>query len=284
MTFRLRSLPIPTISVIVGVALAKAFGGCIDWLLACSAWLVAVCVTIGTNMINDALDFKKGGDSLHRFGHRKVIRAGLLPASQVFAGGIVFFVLCFFFGIPLILKGGWILGAILLLSVVTGYCYTGGPYPISYNGLSELFILIFYGGICVTSVFYVQTGYLNTAAFLLSLQIGLLMIIPNATNNFRDMFEDVLVHKNTLAVRFGKSFARWEIAGLMFFPFVLNLCWFALDRPMAALLPLLIFPLAFLFVRYVWITEPGPIFNRFFGLSVLVLFLFGLLLSLGLNI
>lgn len=170
---------------------------------------------------------------------------------------------------------------LIALCVACGYCYTGGPYPISYLGLSELFILVFYGGVCVGASFYLQTGYLSFAAMLCAVQMGLLAILPNALNNFRDIHEDAENNKNTLAVRFGKTFARWELGILTYLPFALGLVWMFLGYVESALIPLFLLPMAFLFVRELWTTEPGPLFNRFFGLSVLLHFLFGIFLVIG---
>lgn len=281
MAIRPRTLPIPTIQVMTGTGLAYVMTGKIDWLLALCTWMIAACITIGTNLINDVFDFEKGGDPLKRVGHVKVIRAGLLSKAEVFTGGMLAFAMAIVFAIPLMMKVSFIMLPIVILSVSCGYCYTGGPYPICYLGLSEIFIFVFYGCVCVVSAFYVQAGFVTVASFLAAAQMGMLAILPNALNNFRDMFEDAQVNKLTLAVRFGRYFARSEIALMTFLPFILNLCWFFLGYPEAALLPLLLIPLAFLFVRSVWTTEPSPIFNRYFGLSVLVHFLFGLMLVVG---
>lgn len=281
MAIRPRTLPIPTIQVMTGTGLAYAVNGNIDWMLALYTWLIAACITIGTNLINDVFDFEKGGDPLKRVGHLKVIRAELLSKAEVFTGGMIAFALAIVFAIPLMLEAGWLMLPIVILSVICGYCYTGGPYPICYLGLSEIFIFVFYGGVCVLSAFYLQTGFVDMPALLTSAQMGMLAVLPNALNNFRDMFEDAQVNKLTLAVRFGRYFARREIALMTFLPLGLNLLWFVLGYPEAALLPLLLIPLAFLFVRSVWKTEPGPIFNRYFTLSVLVHFLFGIMLVLG---
>lgn len=281
MAIRPRTMPIPTIQVLTGTILAYAIAGTVDWTLACYTWLIAVCVTIGTNLINDVFDFDRGGDQRNRIGHTKVIRAGLLSRAQVHSGGMLAFSIAILCVIPLILKAGWIMLFLVVLSTICGYCYTGGPYPICYLGLSELFIMVFYGWVCVAAAFFVQTGFVGGAAMLAAVQMGMLAIVPNALNNFRDMFEDAQVQKFTLAVRFGRQFARREIATMTFLPFVLNPLWFAFNFPDAAFFPFLLIPLAFLFVRSIWITEPGPIFNRYFGLSVLVHFLFGLLLVIG---
>jgi 1,4-dihydroxy-2-naphthoate octaprenyltransferase len=100
-------------------------------------------------------------------------------------------------------------------------------------------------------------------------------------NNFRDIYEDAEISKRTLAVRFGVSFARMEIAVLTIVPFLLNCIWFFLGYFEAALIPVFLIPIAFLFVRSIWKTTPGPLFNRYFALSVFIHFSFGLFLIIG---
>lgn len=278
---RLRTLPIPTIQVLTGTALAYADTGSLNILLALYALLVAVFVTIGTNVMNDVIDDEKGSDQPKRLGFLKVIPAGLISRQTMKIVGFAAFGATLLFGVPLWLHAGWPLFLAVVISVICGYCYTGGPYPISYLGLSELFVLIFYGGVCILASYYVQTLEFTGTALLCALQMGCLAILPNALNNFRDMHDDAQAKKLTLAVRFGRSFAKREIAFLTFFPFLLNLLWLSAGYSLAAFLPLLLIPMAFLFVKSVWETEPGPMFNKFFGLSVLIHFLFGLLLVVG---
>lgn len=278
---RLRTLPIPIIQVLTGSALAYSTKGDLDWGILLFTCLIAIFITIGTNLINDVFDFEKGADGPKRLGFLKVIGSGLIPKEQIRCAGLISFALAILFSIPLALHAGWILFFLVMLSAVCGYAYTGGPYPISYLGLSEVFILVFYGGVCVGASYYVQTGFFSGQAFLCSMQMGLLAILPNAMNNFRDIHEDEENEKRTLAVRFGKTFARWEIASVLFLPFILGLAWVYYDYLPAALLPLTLAPMSLLFIRTVWMTDPGPLFNRLFGFSVLLHFLFGLLMSIG---
>lgn len=278
---RVRTLPIPTIQVVTASALAYETTGYIDPLMFVYTLLVAVLITIGTNLINDVYDFDRGGDEITHTGHMKVLRAGLLKRNELFAGGIATLIGAVILSVPLSLHASpWII-FVVSLSALCGFAYTGGRYPIAYLGLSEIFVFVFYGGVCILSAFYIQTGHLSAESWLLAAQMGLLAILPNAINNFRDMIEDATVNKKTLAVRFGKIFARWEIAICSFFPFLLNFYWIAFGQIGAVLFPLILLPLAFLFVKTLWVTEPGAVFNRFFALGVLIHFLFGFLLFIG---
>ena len=278
---RARTIPIPTIQVMTGTALAYAYLGSINWLMVFFTWVVAVMITFGTNLINDVYDIEKGGDHENRVGHLKVIRAGLISQKMVFIAGLTAFGIAILFSIPLAAHAGWGIFFLVTLCATIGYGYTGGPYPICYMGLSEVFILLFYGFVLVGASFYVQTGYMTGPAYFLGFQMGLLAILPNALNNFRDMYEDAEVKKLTFAVKHGATFARWEIALLTAIPFILCIGWLVAGYPESAFMPLLLTPMAFLFVRSVWTTKPGPLFNRYFALSVLIHFFFGLLMVVG---
>lgn len=280
---RLPTLLIPTIQVWTGTAVAWALTPPINRLVAFYAWVVAVAITIGTNLINDAVDYDRGGDPVNRFGFPKVIPAGLLTRRQVYLAGLGAFALAC--AVPFALQQDvWICFAFVLASSICGYCYTGGPYPISYLGLSEIFIFIFYGGVCVIVPYYAQAYKLTPEIFLAAAQMGLLAILPNALNNFRDIDADANAHKKTLAVRFGKSFARNEIAAISLLPYALNGLWLALGHPLASLLPLLLLPLAFILIKGVWRHDPSHSLNRYFGVGVIMHFLFGIFLTLGLMI
>lgn len=280
-TARMRTLPIPTIQVLTGTGLAYSLTGIINWPIFICTWFIGILITMGVNLINDVIDFDKGADQPKRVGFFKAITAGIISRKHVLIAGIACLTLTALFGIPLAMHVGWPFYLIILTSILMAYCYTGGPFPLSYLGLSELFILIFYGGVCVGASYYVQTGALSLPVILCALQMGLLAILPNALNNFRDMYDDAETNKLTLAVRFGRTFAKWEIACLTFLPFILGILWLPMGFVDAAWIPLLLLPMAFLFVRSVWITAPGPLFNRLFGLGVLMHFLFGLFLVVG---
>lgn len=276
---RLRTVPIPLIQVLTGTALAYSEKATIDWWIFLCTCLVGIFITIGTNLINDVIDFEKGADKAQRKGFLKVISAGLIPKEHVQIAGVASFVAALLFALPLAWHAGWAVFGYVLLSVVCGYCYTGGPYPISYLGLSEIFILLFYGFVCVGASYYVQTGTLSFQAWLCAFQMGLLAILPNALNNLRDVDEDAAAKKCTLAVRFGRVFAQSEISLLIVTPFAVGAIWAFLGKAAAALFPLLLLPLAGMFLNKVWKTQPG---NLLFGLSVILHFLFGIMLVIGL--
>jgi 1,4-dihydroxy-2-naphthoate octaprenyltransferase len=253
--------------------------------MAVLALLSAICIQIGTNLVNDAADFEKGADTAERLGPVRVTATGLLQGRQVMwaAGG--FFLAAAILGVPLIVAGGIPILVIGLLSLMAGYAYTAGPFPLAYLGLGEVFVLLFYGFAAVKGMAYVLVGHgLFPWAELASLQVGLQSATLLAVNNFRDIHGDRKAGKRTLAARWGERFGRIEIAATVVLPFLLGLIWMATPRAWAAVLPLLTVPIAVRLVRGTWREPPSRQFNVFLAQSALLQVLFSILLATGLAI
>jgi 1,4-dihydroxy-2-naphthoate octaprenyltransferase len=282
LAFRPKTLTTAIAPVLSATALAKAATGKFSFQVVAFSLFGALFIQIGTNLINDAIDFKKGADTSERVGPKRVTQAGLLTPKQVMAGGFVCFAIATAFGIPLVLRGGWPIVVIGALSLLAGYCYTGGPRPLAYNGLGDLFVIIFFGLIAVGGTFFLHTHYLSFELIILGLQIGMLATALIAINNLRDVTQDRQANKRTLAVRLGNKFAKGEIAAMLVLPFVMNGFW--LDRYgwAVTLLPLLLIPFAIVLVKKLYKTAPGPAYNGFLARAALIQFLFGILYSIGL--
>lgn len=276
---RPRTLTVSFVPVLVAMALAKNQTEKLNYLIGFCAWFFALWVQIGTNLINDALDSKKGEELKKEV---TLWRANLLSERQFLMGGLFSFFVACLFGLPLIQIGGWPLIGVVLSSLAFGYLYTGGPYPLSYLGISEGFVFLFFGWISMGSVYYLQTGKVDSFCLLAGTQIGLLAIVPHAINNLRDHLSDALVQKKTLAVRFGPTFARWEITLFSLIPFLLGYFWIQKESPLAFLLPSMVFPFVILNLRAIWEEEPGIAYHRYLAGSAGCQLFFGLLLALGL--
>ncbi len=279
---RPKTLSAAFVPVFIATMLAKNDTGTFDWEISLYALLAAIFVQMGTNLVNDALDFKKGADTKDRLGPVRVTQTGLLTYEQVLSGGMMCFAAALLFGIPLMAAGGWPLSVVLLVSVLCGYLYTGGPVPLAYSGLGDLFVLIFFGFVATGAVYYLQTGTVTVQSIIAGAQVGLLATVMIAVNNMRDIVGDADANKRTMAVRFGMTFARMEVTFLILVAFMLNLYWFTRHEPLAALLPFAILPLATLLIRGVWAQQPGRVYNRFLGIAALLQILFGSLLGIGL--
>lgn len=270
------------VPVVVATALVHAEGYDVQWWISVCAALSACFIQIGTNLVNDALDFHKGADTETRIGPQRVTQSGLLTSKQVLAGATACFACATALGIPLVIHGGWPIVAIGVTSIAMAYAYTGGPYPLAYKGLGELFVILFFGLIAVMGTFYLHTGTVDWFSALAGLQVGFLATVLIAINNLRDAPQDVGVDKRTLAVRFGLSFARMEIAFFIIAPLVLGIAWSSHGHFKAAVLPFLVFPLARRLVAGVFANEPSPIYNKFLAMAAGNQMIFGLALSIGL--
>jgi len=278
---RVRTLTNSFIPIAIGTAFAWKNEGQLNWIIAFLTLLCATFIQIGINLINDALDFKKGADNSLRIGFKRVTQSKLLPPHTVLFAGFACFALSFIFGMPVILHSGWPFIWVLGTSMLFGYLYTGGPYPLAYNGLSEFFVLIYFGLICTITPYYVQTHAFESSLFIAALQIGLLSTAIIATNNLRDIKSDAFANKKTLVVMLGIGFGRFEITLASLLPFALGYYWIVHNHVLAGLFPFLILPIVFKNLKKIWTTPPSPQFNDFFIKTALTHLLFGTLFIIG---
>lgn len=281
---RPKTLMAGIIPIIVGSFIAPVDFAEIDWGIVFSALIASVALQIATNLINDALDFKKGADTKDRIGPLRVTQSGLLTSTQVLAGGFGFLLCALLFALPLIFKGGIPLLVIVILSAICSYLYTGGPYPLAYTGLGEAFVILFYGFVATCSTYYLQYGAITPDALVAGFQMGCLTTVLIAINNLRDINEDSKTGKNTLAVRFGLLFGRWEITALILVPFFVNAYWYLSGRYLPFILPMTALLIGINLIRGVWKHYPSKLYNRFLGEASLLLMIFGLLLVLGMRL
>lgn len=266
--------------VIAATTLVHFLGFEISISLSVFAALSAMSIQVATNLFNDAIDYKKGADTAERLGPQRVTQSGLFSYNQVMILGVIFCLLAIALAVPLVIQGGLTVVLFGLVSIGLAYLYTGGPYPLAYRGLGDLFVILFFGIAAVSVLTFIQTGLWPFEAFWLGLQLGCLSAVLIAINNLRDREQDVKAHKKTLAVRFGAKFVKYEILGLFLFAFVGNFYWLHYS-PWAALLPLALWPLATMVIKGVFTNPPGSVFNKFLGQSALIHLGFGLLISLG---
>ena len=277
---RPRTLGAALIPVIAGCALAISVSA-FDPLGSALILACAVLIQIATNFFNDALDHAKGADTAGRLGPTRVTSAGLLPARRVITGAFLTLALAALFALPLVLRGGGIILLVGLLSLLFAYAYTGGPFPLAYLGLGEIFVILFFGLIAVAGTFYLNTLAFSVAAILAGLQIGLHSSVLLAVNNLRDLETDRAANKKTLAARFGLNFARRENAALLIAPFILGLAWLPLGYLWAFLLPLLTLPLAWWLARACLTATPDRQVNQLLAQAAALHAAFGLLLALA---
>lgn len=198
--------------VLIGAVMARREEGQFSWFLfACSA-LFSLLIQIGTNYANDYFDFINGADTQHRIGPARAVISGWISPKAMRQAAFSLFFAAFCVSIPLVVATGLWASYFVLSSIAFGLLYTGGPKPLGYIGLGDLLVLLYFGPVAVIGSYFVQTHAVHFAPLAISLAPGLLSCAILVANNLRDAETDRAAHKNTLVVRFGKSFGAWEYA------------------------------------------------------------------------
>jgi 1,4-dihydroxy-2-naphthoate octaprenyltransferase len=203
-------------------------------------------IQLGTNLHNDYADFVKGADTHERVGQARATQKGWLTPFETNAGASFCLVLASLLGVSLMVQTGRYQDPYLIFMIVSSVfnavCYTGGPYPlgyiglghlsIGYSGLGDLFVFLYFGLVATCTVPYCficqildNTSSLSTwdvfhhelfiTSLIVALPVSFLATAIIVVNNLRDRHTDVKVGKNTLAVRFGETFARNEYRALV---------------------------------------------------------------------
>jgi len=279
---RPKTLSVSLSPVLVGTAVAWHDSHRILWLPFLAAILGAAFIQIGTNLFNDVGDFLRGTDTPDRLGPRRATAEGWLTPGTVQAGAWFSFALAFLCGVYLVWHGGWPIVAIGLASLSAGWAYTGGPKPIAYGPLGELFVFLFFGLVAVGGSYYLQTLRLTFSALLTATLVGIHAAAVITVNNYRDRDGDQKNGKNTLVVRMGRPATKRFYAAQMLAPYALLPLFSGLGW--LAALPLLSLPLALSLIRRFCCETPGPIFNQILAATAGLQFTFALLLSIALII
>ncbi|WP_150429895.1 1,4-dihydroxy-2-naphthoate polyprenyltransferase [Dechloromonas sp. CZR5] len=276
---RPKTLSVSLSPVLVGTAIAWHDTHTLLWLPLLAAALGAAFIQIGTNLFNDVGDFLRGTDTPGRLGPRRATAEGWLTPGMVKAGAWFSFALAFLCGIYLVRHGGWPIVAIGLASLAAGWAYTGGPKPIAYGPLGELFVFVFFGLVAVGGSYYLQTLSLTPTALLAATLVGIHAAAVITVNNYRDHDGDKAHGKNTLAVRLGRPATRHVYTLEMLAPYALLPALGGLGWPAA--LPLLSLPLALRLIARFHREPPGPVFNPILAATAGLQLVFACLLALA---
>ena len=278
---RPKTLPAAIAPVWVGCAYAASAHAVFSPLLAACTMASAIAIQIGCNLFNDAIDFQKGADTDRRVGPVRVTASGLVPPRTVILWAVTALLLACLFALPMIWARGWPLLAIGLPSLYFAFGYTGGPFPLAYRGMGEIFVLLFFGLVAVPGTVFVQTGHWDAWALLAGFQIGCLSTALIAVNNLRDRAEDSLTGKRTFAVRFGERAAKNAVAVWLLAPILVGPLWLASPLPALGWIPLAALPIAILLARSVWQSPPGPANNRHLARAAGLLVLWAVLFQIA---
>ncbi|SHJ33947.1 1,4-dihydroxy-2-naphthoate prenyltransferase [Rubritalea squalenifaciens DSM 18772] len=272
---RPKTLPAAIVPVWLGCMLTWKLLGIFDlWLASCTL-MGAIWIQIATNFFNDAIDNDKGADTEHRLGPIRATASGLLSRRTVYLFAVLCLLISGVFGYFLYAQRGWPVVAIGIPSLYLCYGYTGGPVPLAYRGLGEIFVIFFFGVVAVAGTFFMQTGTWSAESILLGLQIGLLSAVLISINNLRDVDEDRSNDKRTLAVKLGVKGGKIIIVIETLLAFLLGLAWIYFGQVELFILPSLFMLLGATICAQVIKREPGRIYNKYLALGGLQLILFG---------
>ena len=274
---RIRTLPAAIAPVLLGWSICETK----HTLSALAACFGAMIIQIATNFANDYFDFVNGADTDDRVGPTRATQAGLISPQHMKMAFIISFALTIPIIAYLTMRGGMSIVVIGILSIVSGILYTGGPKPLGYMGLGDIFVFVFFGPIAVAGTEYVQSLQWNTDAMIIGSACGLLSTAILVVNNLRDKETDSVVGKNTLAVRFGSTFARIEFSACFLGSAGISI-YYGMEKPWV-LLSLVAILLSVTIHRSMW-TQSGRELDVNLAKTAEILVLYSVLFSIGWNL
>ncbi|MEM8934174.1 MAG: 1,4-dihydroxy-2-naphthoate polyprenyltransferase [Acidobacteriota bacterium] len=275
------TLAAAAVPVAVGTAVAHTVGD-VRWLPTLACLWGAIWIQIGTNFANDVFDFEKGTDTEERLGPTRAVQAGWVTPSHMRIGLVVAFALATVAGVYLTIVAGWPIVAIGIASLISGVAYTGGPYPLGYHGLGDVFVMLFFGFVAVCGTVWCNLLAVPELAWWASVPPGALATAILVVNNLRDRHGDATSGKRTLAVRFGRRGAELEYVLTLALAYAVpvTIVGLGMAGPWACL-PLITLPLAVRLLRDVRHLEGRPLNGVLVGTAKLLI-LHGALFAVGL--
>lgn len=231
--------------VILGTMLALNDGP-INWLLFTAMLVCGLFLQIATNLFNEYYDFKRGLDTVDSVGiGGALVRHGTKPSS-VLAFALILYGLSVLIGIYICMNSSWWLVVIGIIGMLIGYLYTGGPMPIAYTPFGELFAGLSMGIGFILIAYFIQTGDVSMTSFLVSVPLGILVGGINMSNNIRDIKEDTIGGRKTLAILLGRE----KAIQLLAISFIVSYAW---------IVGLVVFGVVSPWLLLVFISVPKPI-------------------------
>jgi len=278
---RPKTLPAALVPVVAGSAFA-AHAGVFHLGAATLCLGFALLVQIGTNFANDYFDYVQGADTAQRVGPARAVASGWVTPATMRAAMALVYAAAFGVGLGLIHFGGWWLLPLGVLCIVCGVAYTGGPYPLGYHGLGDVFVFLFFGLVAVGATFWVQAHALTWEVLLAAAAIGALAANLLVANNYRDRATDAVAGKRTLIVRFGERAGRLQYGAAVLLSAVVPVALWARGFGGWSLLSLGALPLGVACWCRLRPSTPAPELIRLLARTAAHLALFGVLLAIGL--
>ncbi|WP_072773909.1 1,4-dihydroxy-2-naphthoate polyprenyltransferase [Desulfitobacterium chlororespirans] len=199
---RPHTLTAATVPVLLGSVLALLEGKT-HLLLFAAMMIASLLIQAATNLFNEYYDYKRGLDTEKSVGiGGGIVRHGMAP-GLIMTLALSMYAISVLLGVYICASSSWWLAAVGSLCMLMGYLYTGGPYPISYTPLGELFSGLFMGFLIILIAFFIQTGYVSSTAVLVAVPSGILVGLINLSNNLRDRDGDKANGRKTIPVLLG---------------------------------------------------------------------------------
>ena len=201
---RLRTLPVSLSGVVIAVALAH-YRGCLQWTPAVLCLLFALLAQIVSNLANEYYDYLRGADKKGRVGPRRGVTEGDIKPDTLKWVTVCTLVAACAVGCGLLFYGPWWLLVVGIVIALAALAYSAGPYPLSYHGLGEAAVFVFFGLVPVNLTYFIQSGAFDAIVVFASISIGLMGVNVLLVNNYRDMEDDIDAGKHTSVVIFGRK-------------------------------------------------------------------------------
>ena len=276
---RPKTLPAGIVPVLLGSSIAYSEGK-LNWLVAVLALICSLLIQIITNFINEIYDFKKGADTAERKGPQRMVASGIISPKQMAFASALLGLITFGLGLIIVANSDYYILAVGLISLFFAWLYTGGPYPLAYNGLGDVFVFVFFGLVAVCGSYYAQTLSWNWLTFIAAIAPGLLSMNILGVNNYRDIDTDKVAGKRTLSVKIGKANAILMYQLSLAMAFIVPIAIFAINLNLLSLLPLILIPIGLKLIKSLK-TKVGIELNEVLAGSGKLVFLHGILTSIG---
>jgi len=273
------------VPVVVGTAVVAPRVESIRLDLFVAMLIASMLIQIATNLFNEYYDYKRGLDTEESVGiGGSIVRDGFKPGT-ILAFALTLYGISALLGVYLCIETSWWLLVVGLISMFVGYIYTGGPLPIAYTPFGEVVAGFFMGYIIIAISAYLQIGYVPTEAVAISIPVAILIGSILLANNIRDLDNDKVNGRKTIACLVGHRRAVHVLIGF-FAAAVLSLiiAVLAFEVSWFALLALLSIPLMIKTVRLFWEDLPPEQLMPGMAQTGKVNTIFGLLLAISLVI
>ena len=280
---RPKTLPAAFAPVFVGSSIAINENS-FKFLNAFIALVCSILIQVGTNYVNDLYDFLAGTDTKERIGPMRALASGLITVREMKMAIYFTFSVVFFLGLYLVYDSSYWILLVGILSILAGIAYTAGPYPLAYHALGDLFVFLFFGLVGTMGSYYIQSNNLNWLSLFSAIPVGLLITNILVINNYRDIDEDKLNNKITLAVKIGRTASKIQYIISIFISYAsLLVIYFYLLKKYSVLMPFVLIPVAIVLIKMV-LTTQGKKLNKTLALTAGFSAIFSLLLAIGIAI